>query len=680
MSPSIAWALLCAILLFARDVQTQQALSLQLQWDPQTAYAEMIMPTNTGLYAAFNLSVAILSGGANINAATYVALGVADIGIAWLQPVLQVISEGYDLVIVAQIMQRSGQRLVSLASSGIDDLRKVAGKRVALWTAEDVSPVAALANLGLYANVDYTLIAEGSTPTGLLTNDFDVCQVMTYNEWAQLLTTINPATGLLYQPDDFNLLELDAYNATSTVMEEVLFVRRSWLADADNVDALNRFLTVIARTAIYTRDNEEASLVYMYPTSTLDYWQLHYTNELKWPDPPLYNMYGLVNETLYNITVDNMIQFDALSTQYLANYTNAWTNEYIAPVIANLKAEGYLFNVSTSTAQLTWCLSIANVVSICTGDEQYVHVELHSLGMRIFIYVVAALLLSATLGVIAITFYFRKLAPFRMTSPEYLAFMLTGPILIYVAIVTYTATVTAATCNVYIWLLSVGFTFLYGPYIAKTYRLYLIFRDKSLRAFGVNPLVCILIFMVILMLDLILLILFSTLHPPSVYNATSPINEYVQYATCRYSAGVGYTIIAYKGVVICVAATFAYLLRNVKVRHINESRPMSTAILGTAFIVIVIFLVIFLQSNPDATLAFQAIGIFAVGGLNTTLMFLEKIVGVFTKAPEELEQLYDYSDSNPSNTHSTSSSTRHAPANTGSHLSRTGSSKSGSRD
>lgn len=42
-----------------------------------------------------------------------------------------------DLVLLAQIYQRSGTRAITLRSSGIDSLEKLAGKRVAAWDSID---------------------------------------------------------------------------------------------------------------------------------------------------------------------------------------------------------------------------------------------------------------------------------------------------------------------------------------------------------------------------------------------------------------------------------------------------------------------------------------------------------------------------------------------------------------
>ena len=48
-----------------------------------------------------------------------------------------------------------------------------------------------------------------------LAGDIDAAQAMTYNEYAQVLETVNPDTGELYQPEDLNVID---WNDVGTAM------------------------------------------------------------------------------------------------------------------------------------------------------------------------------------------------------------------------------------------------------------------------------------------------------------------------------------------------------------------------------------------------------------------------------------------------------------------------------
>ena len=50
---------------------------------------------------------------------------------------------------------------------------------------------------------------------GFLDGDIDAAQAMTYNEYAQVLETKNPATGELYKPEDLNVIN---WNDVGTAM------------------------------------------------------------------------------------------------------------------------------------------------------------------------------------------------------------------------------------------------------------------------------------------------------------------------------------------------------------------------------------------------------------------------------------------------------------------------------
>ena len=51
--------------------------------------------------------------------------------------------------------------------------------------------------------------------SALLNREIDVAEAMIYNEYAQVLETVNPKTGELYQPEDLTVID---YNEVGTAM------------------------------------------------------------------------------------------------------------------------------------------------------------------------------------------------------------------------------------------------------------------------------------------------------------------------------------------------------------------------------------------------------------------------------------------------------------------------------
>ena len=73
-----------------------------------------------------------------------------------------------------------------------------------------------------------------------LNREMDTAMAMTYNEYAQVLETINPDTGELYQPEDLNVIN---YNDVGTAMlQDAIWAREAWLAEEGNEDIATQFL------------------------------------------------------------------------------------------------------------------------------------------------------------------------------------------------------------------------------------------------------------------------------------------------------------------------------------------------------------------------------------------------------------------------------------------------------
>jgi len=76
---------------------------------------------------------------------------------------------------------------------------------------------------------------------------------MTYNELAQVLETINPTTGNLYQPSDLNIID---FNKEETAMlEDRIIVTEDWIKSAKHQDIAVRFLRGSIKGWIYCRDH-----------------------------------------------------------------------------------------------------------------------------------------------------------------------------------------------------------------------------------------------------------------------------------------------------------------------------------------------------------------------------------------------------------------------------------------
>ena len=67
---------------------------------------------------------------------------------------------------------------------------------------------AAMAEEGLDSTT-VEIITQDFNMNAFLAGDIDAAQAMTYNEYAQVLETVNPETGELYTPDDLNVISYE---------------------------------------------------------------------------------------------------------------------------------------------------------------------------------------------------------------------------------------------------------------------------------------------------------------------------------------------------------------------------------------------------------------------------------------------------------------------------------------
>ena len=284
------------------------AVRLQLQWAPQAQFAGYFAAKEQGYFEAAGLDVTILDGGPDvIPQQVGSAADGPEFTISWVPKVLEARNgtPASDLVNIAQIFQRSGTLSVSWKDTGITGPADFAGKKVGVWDfGNEFEVTAAGLKAGLTAGTDYEKVIQPFDMTLLLSKQIDVAEAMIYNEYAQVLEATNPETGELYQPTDLNVIN---YNDEGTAMlQDALFARASWLAEAGNEDTAKAFLKASFQGWIYCRDNPADCIQYTVNAgSTLgaghQAWMMNEINPLIWPSP---NGIGMVDAASWQQTVD----------------------------------------------------------------------------------------------------------------------------------------------------------------------------------------------------------------------------------------------------------------------------------------------------------------------------------------------------------------------------------------
>ena len=319
-------------------------VSLQLQWFVQAQFGGYYAAKDLGYYEEQCLDVTILEGGVDIVPQTVLAQGGADYAISWVPKALASREQGAGIVDVAQVYRTSGTLQVSWADSNITTAADLKGKKVGNWGfGNEYELFAGMTKAGLDPANDVELVQQQFDMQALLNREIDAAQAMTYNEYAQVLESVNPDTGELYQPADFNVIN---WNTEGTAMyQDAIWASEERLADAAYQDTTQRFVTASLKGWIHCRDNaQECADIITANGSKLgashQLWMMNEVNKLIWPSAM---GIGVIEPELWAQTVSV-----SLNTKNLEGATiitaeppaEAYTNQYAEAANAALTAEG----------------------------------------------------------------------------------------------------------------------------------------------------------------------------------------------------------------------------------------------------------------------------------------------------------------------------------------------------
>ncbi len=319
-------------------------VTLQLQWFAQAQFSGYYAAVDQGFYEEEGLDVTLKEGGADIVPQDALTSGEADYAISWVPKVLGSIQQGAQITNVAQIFERSATTQISFKDKNITKPSDLKGHTVGSWGyGNEWEIFAGLQKANLTVN-DITLVTQAFDMLGLLQGDIDAAQAMTYNEYAQVLESVNPDTGELYQPEDLNVIDWN--EAGSGMLQDSIWADADRLAnDPKYEETTVKFLKASIKGWIYAMsDPQSAADIVTAAGSTLgtshQLWMANEVNKLIWPST---NGIGFIDEGAWDRTVDI-----ALTTQNETGATiltedppaTAHTNKYIQQALDELKADG----------------------------------------------------------------------------------------------------------------------------------------------------------------------------------------------------------------------------------------------------------------------------------------------------------------------------------------------------
>lgn len=319
-------------------------VTLQLQWFAQAQFSGYYAALDQGYYEDEGLDVTLQEGGADIVPQDALTAGQADYAISWVPKVLGSIEQGANITNVAQIFERSATLQISFKDKNITKPEDLKGHTVGSWGyGNEWEIFAGLQKANLTVN-DITLVTQAFDMLGLLQGDIDAAQAMTYNEYAQVLESVNPDTGELYQPEDLNVIDWNTVG--SGMLQDSIWADADRLAsDPEYEETTVKFLKASIKGWLYAANDPQAAAdIVTAAGSTLgtshQLWMANEVNKLIWPSS---NGIGMIDEAAWDRTVDI-----ALTTQNETGATilttdppeTAHTNKYIQQALDELKAEG----------------------------------------------------------------------------------------------------------------------------------------------------------------------------------------------------------------------------------------------------------------------------------------------------------------------------------------------------
>ena len=317
------------------------SIKLQLQWVTQAEFAGYYAAHDLGFFAEEGLAVTILGGSVEIVPQQLVVAGAAQFGIGWVPKVLAANERDANLVNIAQISQRSATRQVSLVETGIESVEDFRGMRIGSWGFGNEHELFA-AMRAVSINPDnpehVTIVQQPFDMSLLLSGEIDAAQAMTYNEYAQVLETINPDTGDLYQPEDLHVIDFN--NLGTAMLQDHIFVHADWLAEPGNVELAVAFLKASFRGWIHCRDFPEECVDMVLERGPIlgeshQSWQLNEMNKLIWPAPA---GIGIMNAQQWEQTVTIALESQIIAVEPLGE---SFRSDLAQAAIDSLALDGH---------------------------------------------------------------------------------------------------------------------------------------------------------------------------------------------------------------------------------------------------------------------------------------------------------------------------------------------------
>jgi ABC-type proline/glycine betaine transport system substrate-binding protein len=256
------------------------------------------------------------------------------------------------------------------------------------------------------------------------------------------------------------------------------------------------------------------------------------------------------------------------------------------------------------------------------------------LDLQITMWVLTGLCGACAMFYLIVTVKFRKSKVIIASSGLFLVSMCIGGMLMFGSVAAFVSN-TDIGCNLFIWMLPVGFALLFGSLFAKTGRIYLLFSNKSLQLVKYTDRDVGLCVGVVLLGEIAVLGVMAGLQPAQFVFQTEGEQ---QYSFCLFHLPTGITLLVYNGVIIVFGIIIAALVSKLRLTLYNEAKYIGLAMYNFALIAIFVA-VIFLVTDVIVRFALLCCCILFLTMASLSVLFIPKIRLLFNHSEEELRQM-----------------------------------------
>lgn len=312
------------------------------------------------------------------------------------------------------------------------------------------------------------------------------------------------------------------------------------------------------------------------------------------------------------------------------------TRKVIGPPLAQLESFDVIHPFPTWRERV-----FARTFNEFTSENVFFSIALlgNALSIGLLIYVVAA----------------RDSPIIKASSPNLLIIFLIGSMFLYSSIFTWSlSNVTSEACYIQSWLLSLGWTIMFGALFAKSWRVYKLSTNISLQIFKITDLQLVLTVLGLLIGNIIVCaVQVGVIDMKPIRIQVDQYRPVYDYEECPIDGpvnGIAAALIAYNGVLCIGGLVIAWKIRKLRYSLFNESKIIAFSMYNATFFATLVIILQFTKATERELLyILRSAGIILGTGISVATLFVSKL----TMSREK------HSSSFKSKTSSNSNSSKH---------------------